>query len=222
MVTDNKIPDGYKLTEAGVIPEDWDSKRLGDLFCLKSGVAFSSEYFNDNGPILLTPGNFKLSGGLSFNEKNTKRYSGEYTASAKLNNGDLLIVMTDLTPGCNLLGKPAFVQSDEIILHNQRIGKVELRREDVDKNYMFHICLSKLYLSKIKETATGSTVRHTSSKSIHDVVISLPPFPEQQAIVQILSDMDTEINQLEQKRHKYTLLKQGMMQQLLTGKIRLT
>jgi type I restriction enzyme S subunit len=52
--------------------------------------------------------------------------------------------------------------------------------------------------------------------------IPLPPTKEeQQAIATVLSDMDSEIEKLEQKRDKYTLLKQGMMQQLLTGRIRL-
>jgi type I restriction enzyme S subunit len=45
--------------------------------------------------------------------------------------------------------------------------------------------------------------------------------PEQTAIATILSDMDAEIENLEQKRDKYTMLKQGMMQQLLTGRIRI-
>ena len=51
--------------------------------------------------------------------------------------------------------------------------------------------------------------------------IFLPPLPEQQAIAQILSDMDTEIKSLEQKRDKYKVIKQGMMQELLSGKTRL-
>jgi type I restriction enzyme S subunit len=51
--------------------------------------------------------------------------------------------------------------------------------------------------------------------------ILLPPLPEQTAIATILSDMDAEIQALEQKRDKYKALKQGMMQELLTGKTRL-
>ena len=49
----------------------------------------------------------------------------------------------------------------------------------------------------------------------------LPPLPEQKAIAEILSDMDAEIEALEQKRDKYKAIKQGMMQELLTGKTRL-
>ena len=51
--------------------------------------------------------------------------------------------------------------------------------------------------------------------------ITLPPLEEQTAIATLLTDMDNEISQLQQRRHKTHALKQGMMQQLLTGKIRL-
>lgn len=68
----------------------------------------------------------------------------------------------------------------------------------------------------------GSSVVHIYISSLKSIQISLPPtIEEQQAIAHVVTAMDTEINQLEQKRDKYTLLKQGMMQQLLTGKIRL-
>lgn len=51
--------------------------------------------------------------------------------------------------------------------------------------------------------------------------IQVPPLEEQKAIAQVLSDMDAEIEALEKKRNKYQTMKQGMMQELLTGKTRL-
>ncbi len=126
-----------KWTAAGVIPEDWEVRPLERVFTLKSGFAFSSEHFSSVGPIVLTPGNFLLEGGLYFEDRNTKRYSGIYSPTMTLNRGDLLIVMTDLTPDCNLLGKPAFVESDELILHNQRIGKILLKDKSVQLAFIF-------------------------------------------------------------------------------------
>lgn len=92
----------------------------------------------------------------------------------------------------------------------------------VSKKFLFYFFLSNEYHLEIKETATGSTVRHTSSKNIYSIPLRLPPTKaEQKAIAQILSDMDTEIAGLEQKRDKYKTIKQGIMQELLTGKTRL-
>ena len=214
--------DGYKQTDVGVIPEDWEVVQLKDLISIKSGFAFSSAHFSDKGPILLTPGNFKLEGGLYFNERNTKRYSGSFNSSMVFSYGDLLIVMTDLTPDCNLLGKPAFVHLNEPILHNQRIGKIVPISNRLSLTFLYSFFLSKAHAVRMKETATGSTVRHTSTKSIYSSLIAIPPtIEEQEAISTILSDMDSEITTLEEKLSKARQLKQGMMQELLTGRIRL-
>jgi type I restriction enzyme S subunit len=213
---------GYKQTEAGVIPNDWEVRRLKELFTIKSGEAFSSAHFSDHGPILLTPGNFNLDGGLYFNERNTKRYAGSYAPKMLFDYGDLLIVMTDLTPECNLLGKPAFVRIHEQILHNQRIGKIVPTSSRVALGFLYWYFLSDAHARRMKETATGSTVRHTSNGSIYASAIALPPTKaEQEAIAEALSDADALIESLERLVAKKRSLKQGVMQELLTAKERL-
>jgi type I restriction enzyme S subunit len=201
--------------------EGWKPKLLGDVFSLKNGFAFKSEFFSDFGPIVLTPGNFSLDGGLYFDERNTKRYRGPFDVSKMFAQGDLLIVMTDLTPDCNLLGKPAIVESKEVILHNQRIGKVILRDRSTVKRFLFYLLLSRRYLDRIKEMATGSTVRHTSNKSIYGVSVALPLPHEQAAIATALSDVDGLIDALDKVAAKKRAIKVATMQQLLTGKTRL-
>lgn len=214
-----EVKKGYKLTEVGVIPDDWDVKKLGDFFTIKSGHAFSSAFFSDKGPILLTPGNFKLSGGLYFDLQNTKYYCGPFSKTMVFAEGDLLIVMTDLTPDCNLLGKPAFVRLCEPLLHNQRIGKIEIINNQIDLTFLYYYFLSDIYTKRIRITATGSTVRHTSSRIIYGCLIPLPfSLAEQQAIATALSDMDALIESLERLLVKKRQLKQGAMQELLKPK----
>ena len=69
--------------------------------------------------------------------------------------------------------------------------------------------------------AQGDAVVHISSDSIGKILVPFPPQAEQTAIATVLSDMDSEIAAQETKLAKYRQLKTGMMQQLLTGKIRL-
>lgn len=207
----------YKQTEVGFIPIDWNVIRLGDYITLKNGYAFKSEFFSSNGPIVMTPGNFKLDGGLKFNEKNTIRFSGEYLKHMCFENGDLIMVMTDLTPDCNLLGKSGIIDSDEIILHNQRIGKIEIHKKELLKEYLNIYFNSFLFSNRMKSTATGSTVRHTSVPTINNSKIILPAsLEEQKAIAQVLSDTDALIQALEKKIAKKKLIKKGVMQRLLT------
>ncbi|MDB5955921.1 MAG: Restriction endonuclease [Ramlibacter sp.] len=215
------MSEGFQKSAVGVVPADWEVKPLGNVFTLKHGFAFSSEHFSASGPIVLTPGNFRLDGGLYFEPRNTKRYAGNYSLATRFRKGDLLIVMTDLTPGCHLLGKPAFIESDEAILHNQRIGKVELKAKSIDLRFLYFTLLSGQYLHRIREKATGSTVRHTSSKSIYSIQIAWPTFPEQCAIAAALSDVDALLAELDALIAKKRDLKQAAMQQLLTGQTRL-
>lgn len=74
----------------------------------------------------------------------------------------------------------------------------------------------------MKMLAQGSTRYNLSKENLMKSSITIPQTKEEQdAIAAVLSDMDKEIAQLESRKSKYEAIKQGMMQQLLTGKIRL-
>ena len=77
------------------------------------------------------------------------------------------------------------------------------------------------FRSALMRIASGISVYAISKKQLADVEFALPPFSEQRAIVAILSDMDSEIATLQQRRDKTRAIKQGMMQALLTGRVRL-
>jgi type I restriction enzyme S subunit len=67
----------------------------------------------------------------------------------------------------------------------------------------------------------ASGVPSLNAKTIENIEVAVPPLPEQTAIATVLSDMDLELAALEQRRDKTRALKQGMMQELLTGRTRL-
>lgn len=216
-----ELKPGYKQTEIGVIPEDWDFVQLKNCIDLKNGYAFQSVYFSDRGEVLLTPGNFSRTGGLQFDSTNTKQYNGKFPKDSVLSYGDLLLVMTDLTPDCKLLGKPAIVKTKEPLLHNQRIAKVVNNQRKAVNGFLFYVFLSEHYLRYLKDRATGSTVRHTSLRIISSFRTALPPKKEQIAVSKTLSDIDSLITSIEKLIEKKKLIMQGVMQELLTGKRRL-
>lgn len=82
----------------------------------------------------------------------------------------------------------------------------------------FYYLFQRIELGKLVSTTALPAL---SGRQIGAVSISIPPFEEQGAIATVLSDMDAEISELEQRRDKSIAIKQGMMQQLLTGKVRL-
>lgn len=165
------------------------SRQLDELFRIKHGWAFDGDYFfgPDQDPILLTPGNFSLTGELFFSETNTKHYSGEYPQEYILSPGDLVLVMTDLTPNARLLGMPALV-NDRQLLHNQRIGKVIYDSEQITPVFAYYLFLSDVIRSQIRKTASGTTVRHTSPGRILESRANIPTRAEQETLSQVFNN----------------------------------
>lgn len=103
---------------------------------------------------------------------------------------------------------------------NQSIGAI-LPNDSFVPEYLYYNLDSRY--SELRRLSTGEGGRGGLNLSIiRNILVNLPPTKEEQsAIAQVLSDMDSEIEALEQKRDKFKQLKMGMMQQLLTGRIRL-
>lgn len=214
----------YKQTELGLIPEDWEVKNLGEIFSIKHGYGFEGQFFSseNNQHIVVTPGNFKLEGGFQ-KQKQPIYYTGTYPDEFKLKPNDLIIMMTDLSKNSDTLGNPAIVPDDgNDYLHNQRIGLIQIHNDSFVKDYIYLLLCTKEYHEAVVATAAGSTVKHTSPKRIYSIKLVVSTSKEEQtAIANVLSSMDKEIETLNTKLEKYRNLKTAMMQQLLTGKIRL-
>ena len=217
-------PPTYKQTELGPIPEDWEVKSLGDIFSIKHGYGFEGQFFSseNNQHIVVTPGNFKLEGGFQ-KQKQPIYYTGTYPDEFKLKPNDLIIMMTDLSKNSDTLGNPAIVPDDgNDYLHNQRIGLIQIHNDSFVKDYIYLLLCTKEYHEAVVSTAAGSTVKHTSPNRIYSINLVVSTSKEEQtAIANVLSSMDKEIEILNIKLEKYRNLKTAMMQQLLTGKIRL-
>ncbi len=112
------------------------------------------------------------------------------------------------------IGKLAFTGCD--MYSNEAICSLTKLRADAE--YLYYILSQTDFSLYGKQAVKGYTL---NTDSLNSVEILYPEIPEQQALVAILSDMDAEIATLEQKRDKTRALKQGMMQELLTGKTRL-
>ena len=84
--------------------------------------------------------------------------------------------------------------------------------------YQFH---SEPFKQRVITVAVGQTMASLNTQILNNVLVAIPPRSEQTAIATVLSDMDAEISTLEAKLAKARMLKQGMMQELLTGRTRL-
>lgn len=208
--------------------EGWTERTLGDVCDIKHGFAFKGKDFaNDNDqskPIVITPGNFTETATLNFSEKNTKRFFGAVAPEDFLFDvGDLVIVMTDLSSKMKILGKPAFIDRSNI-LHNQRIGRLMFSESCLNKKFLYYFLQTKQFLDGIKDTATGTMVKHTAPKRILNANVPFPiELEEQQRIVELLDTLVSETQLLEaiyqKKLDALAELRQSLLQKAFAGEL---
>jgi len=205
----------------------WVEELVGSICDVKHGLAFDGAEFSsdipEGNPLVITPGNFTEDGKLLFNEKNTKRFSGKPPAGFLFDVGDLVVVMTDLSSKMKILGKPAFVETDDV-LHNQRIGRVVFLNDHIEKRFLYYFMMTEGFLKTIKESAIGTMVKHTAPKRILSNVI---PYPrdrkEQRSIITRLDSLRDETQHLEsiyqRKLAVLEALKKSLLHQAFAGEL---
>lgn len=205
--------------------DDWSESCLSSFIDITHGYAFKSKDFEVSTdvtlPIVLTPGNYTENCELKFTEKNTKRLTGELSEEYLFNKGDLTVVMTDLSSKMKILGKPAFINSSNI-LHNQRIGRVIFKVSTIEPRYLYFYLQTRYVSDEIKSTSTGTMVKHTAPKRILSLKISYPEDKKtQRDIVNSLDYLSQEIVLLEtiyqQKLKSLKMLKQSLLQKAFSS-----
>jgi len=173
----------------------WRTYKLGDIVDIKHGYAFKGEFFSDKptNDILLTPGNFRIGGG--FKSDKFKYYDGDYPKEYILKTDDVIVTMTDLSKTGDTLGYSALVpeSGSKKFLHNQRLGLLQFKRDNFDKRFIYWLLRTKPYQTFVVNSATGSTVKHTSLSRIREYEFEAPDLPAQRRIADILSALDEKI-----------------------------
>ena len=204
-------PKGSLKTEWGDIPEDWEVKIIKNCCETFSGGTPSTaiqEYYGGNIKWITSS---DLNKGYIWNVEKTITEKGLNNSSAKkVSKNTLLLALYGATAG--VVG---ITKIDATI--NQAVLAIIPKYD----NYLFLYYWFILHKNIIVENYTQGGQANLSGDIIRNIFLPMPPEPEQTAIAQILSDMDSEINALQARIEKVREIKQGMMQNLLTGKIRL-
>ena len=184
----------------------WQIAKFSELFSVKHGYAFKSEFFDTSGTyVLLTPGSFHEEGGYREQGEKTKYYTGEIPEGFLLSEGELLVVMTEQTPG--LLGSSAWIPESNRFLHNQRLGRiVNLDPKRVDKRFLYYLFNTRGVRGQISGSASGTKVRHTAPERIGRVESPIPPIDAQRIIAFTLRSYDDLI---ENNRRRMALLEES-------------
>ena len=178
---------------------EWKEYTLGDFIKVKHGFAFSGEYITSDETdwILVTPGNFHIGGG--FKSDKYKYYdSNDFPQEYILHGGDIVVTMTDLSKDTDTLGYSAKIpfNSRKKFLHNQRIGLLHFKSDEVWPDYVYWLMRTREYQSYIVGSASGTSIMHTSPSRIESFTWSFPPLKEQKRIAGVLSSLDDKIDLL--------------------------
>lgn len=212
-----KVKTGYKKTEVGVIPEDWEIRSLKEL-CIKiqDGTHFSPK-IGGNAYLYITSKNIGF--GVLVLDNVDRIDEAQHRTIYKrcdVKNGDLLLTKDGANTGnaainflneeFSLLSSVAFLRFDEL--------------QHTSKYYLQQI-LSGPGQRQIKEAMSGNAITRLTLEKINKLVFTSPKLPEQRAIATALSDVDALLESLDRLIAKKRDIKQATMQQLLTGKKRL-
>ena len=212
---------GYKQSELGEIPEDWEVHSLGDLCNYQNGKA-QEQYFNSNGGYkVVSIGNYSESGRYidtgSYIDEKFKNEVGRFV----LSRGDLAMILNDKTAIGTIIGRVLLIEADETYVMNQRTMRLA-PKGSVKSKYLHFLLNSDSVHKRIVGMAKPGTQIYVNTDDVLGFNLLISNSQEEQtAIATILSDMEAEIQALEQRLGKTRQIKQGMMQELLTGKTRL-
>lgn len=210
------IPQGYKQTELGIIPDDWEVKRISDFTSIITGGTPSTlrpEYWG---------GNIMWMSSGELNKKFVFDVEGRITTEGLLNSSTHMI-----PPFCVLIGLAGQEKTRGTAAYNyislctnQSIAAI-LPNDKYDSLYLYYVVDSKYDYLRLLSSGDGG--RGGLNKNLlNSLEIVFPKtIAEQRAIAEALSDIDGLIAALDKKIAKKRLIKQGAMQQLLTGKKRL-
>lgn len=209
---------GYKQTEAGMIPEEWEVKPLHELAeKIMVGIASAATHaYRDRGVVMfrnqnIKPGHLDDSDIIYIAEDYEETFRNK-----RLKPGDLLTARTGY-PGTTSIVPPQYAgaQSFTTLITRPR-GNV------INSAYLCHFINSETGQVYFEQTQIGGGQKNVNAGSLKHLPVALPPTKaEQEAIAEALSDADALIQSLGQLVAKKRQLKQGAMQELLTGRRRL-
>jgi len=215
---------GYKHTELGEIPEDWEVVSYEESFKFLPSASNSRSDLTENDELsyihygdIHTLWDIKL----DFSKSSLPKISQEKVGGAvPIKDGD--VIMADASEDYAGIGKSVEIQGlgDRKAISGLHTFLLRDKGYFVD-GFRGYLHLIKAVKNNFDRLATGLKVYGLSKNSLKEVLLLVPPKEEQTAIANVLSDMDTELDALQQRLNKTQQIKQGMMQELLTGKTRL-
>jgi type I restriction enzyme S subunit len=212
-----KVMSGYKHTEVGLIPDEWEVAPLGNYATFRTGpfgsALHKSDYTTDGVPVVnpmhILNGKIEPTRTMTITEQVANDLS-----NFRLSPGEIVIGRR------GDMGRCAVVQEH----HTGWLcgtGSMIIRPTKIDADFLCRVLSSSHAISAIEDSSVGTTMINLNQGILSGLKIQFPTLSEQRAIAKALSDVDALLDSLDRLIAKKRDLKQAAMQQLLTGQTRL-
>lgn len=208
---------GYKRTEIGWIPNAWEVLPLRKISPKQSvGLVINpSSYFEPNGPVPFLLGSNILENKINWSDaKRITEKSNQLLSASRLNADDLVMVRVGDPGTTSVIPK-------ELDLCNCGSMMIIRKSNSFNSKWLSYTLNAPICRKQVENVQYGTAQKQFNICDAVNFLLPVPPLPEQQAIAKALSDADALIESLEQLIEKKRQIKQGVMQELLTGKRRL-
>ena len=211
---------GYKQTEIGAIPDDWDAVPLAELFTFKNGLNKAKKFFGHGTPIVNYMDVFRYPGLRLQSVEGRVAVSKAELQSFEVRKGDVFFTRTSETideigQAAAMLEEPSQTVFSGFVLRARPIAE---RLDDAFKAYCFS---PRYFRDQVIARATYTTRALTNGRALAASKLAVPPAAEQIAIAEALADVDAAIAAMTKLLAKKRDLRTATMQRLLTGKERL-
>ncbi|AWV88521.1 restriction endonuclease subunit S [Bradymonas sediminis] len=211
----------FKKTAIGEIPRSWKVYKLGEVAPFQTGYPFKSNEFSQQGDRLLRGSNVGV-GTINWSEGNTCFFPTTRRDEFRqylLKDGDVVIGMD--RPFINDGFKTAQIQKNDLpALLLQRVGRFLPISNEILLDFVGLLAESKFVQGYLQKTQKGMDLPHISKSEIENCLVPIPPKNEQIKIADQISSIKNSIRQNNNSLTQYYQLKKGLLQDLLTGKVR--
>ena len=197
---------------------EWEVKRLGDVGSFSKGRGLSKGELVDSGSVPAIPYTAIYTDFAEVIADSKIAHFINSASNAVIVNGPHLLIAGSSNMLENIGKAAAYVDNTDVAVG----GDIIIYRTTADVRFLSYLLSTQPHRKRVVFLSQGSTIRHVYRSTFERYELALPSHREQTAIAEVLSDMDAELAALEQRRDKTRVLKQGMMQELLTGRVRLT
>lgn len=212
-----EVKPGYKKTEVGVIPEEWDAGSLGRFWSVTDCKHVTADFIRDGFPVASIKEVQSRFVELTNAKQTTQHfYNLLIEGGRKPQPGDLIISRNATVGEIAQVAEwhPPFAMGQDVCL-------LRKKAPEFSTDYIQAVFQSRVVANQLSNLMVGSTFKRANVKQIRNFSVPMPPPPEQRTIAAALSDVDGLLGGLDRLIAKKRDLKQAAMQQLLTGQTRL-